>query len=516
MMFPPAEDRPRVRGFEVLDRLGAGGVGSVYLARSKAGRLVAIKMLGDPKAELDQVQKRSLEREASLSARLVHPSIVQVRAFVQDAGYAALVFEYIEGVALARLLRFLSSQRVRLTDDAAFCIIARVLSALAYAHGHRDEGGVLVPIIHRDVSPSNVLLDWEGNTKLTDFGMAKMLGTSSGTRVGLVEGTLGCMAPEQARGDSVNERADVYAVALLAWRLATGISPFGQFRDDEVELLRAMRNPRVPSLAALRPDLPKRVLDAIARALVPDPEERRITAGEFSKIISEEMDVGYGHLELRAILTQSRAKLEEMVASGGVEQTHSIKDAGAGNTMRYEEVALAFDEDPYPESVYDSQVASGPGSEANGEPGAKEDDKARAKRRSLTALEPIAVEVTEELPTKQFAYAEIPRDALPSLDELILLSEITTDTRPPGRTRKPGSAPGASALRSSLVPGAGAIDPAVLEAVTVRRSVEAETEARALARAGARRWLLTFTGLMVVLLGVGVGAFLAWLTLRGR
>src|SRR5262249_29586232 len=158
-----------------------------------------------------------------------HPCIVQVRAFVQDRGYAALVFEYVQGVTLARLLRFLASQDARLPDGAAFTVLERVLSALAFAHAHKDEGGALLPIVHRDVSPATVLMDWEGNVKLTDFGMAKMMGTSTGTRTGLVLGTLGCMAPEQARGDSVTERADVYAAALLTWRLSTGLSPFGKF-----------------------------------------------------------------------------------------------------------------------------------------------------------------------------------------------------------------------------------------------------------------------------------------------
>jgi serine/threonine protein kinase len=195
MMFPPeVETRPKLRGFEVLERLGAGGVGSVYLARSKSGRLVAIKILSDPNTQLDHEQKQSFSREASLCARLGHPCIVQVRAFVQDAGYVALVFEYVQGVALARLLRFTSSRGERLPDAAALTIVERVLSALAHAHGHKDESGLLVPIVHRDVSPSNVLVDWEGNVKLTDFGMAKMLGTSTGTRTGLVQGTFGCMA----------------------------------------------------------------------------------------------------------------------------------------------------------------------------------------------------------------------------------------------------------------------------------------------------------------------------------
>ena len=118
------------------------------------------------------------------------------------------------------LLRFCASHGVRLPDCAAWHVVERVLAALAYAHAQTDERHALVPIVHRDVSPANVLVDWKGDVKLADFGMAKMLGASPATRLGVVKGTLGCMAPEQARGEPVTERADVYAAALLAWRLS--------------------------------------------------------------------------------------------------------------------------------------------------------------------------------------------------------------------------------------------------------------------------------------------------------
>ena len=117
--------------------------------------------------------------------------------------------------------------------------------------------------------------------KIADFGIAKVLGVSPGTRYGIVKGTLGCMAPEQARGDPVDERADVYAAALLAWRLATGRVPFRKQMKDEFELLRAMRNPRFPPLAVLRPDLPEPLLRAFEQALEPEREMRTITAGRW-------------------------------------------------------------------------------------------------------------------------------------------------------------------------------------------------------------------------------------------
>jgi serine/threonine protein kinase len=360
-MFPNNEPPAALRGFEILDRLGAGGAGQVFLARSRAGTLVAIKTLIDDRGRQDDEPRdatltQTLSREASLCVRLNHPAIVQVRAFVEEDGFAALVFEYVEGVALVRLLRFCSRHGVRLPDRAAWHVVERVLAALAYAHAQRDEAHQPAPIVHRDVSPANVLVDWTGGVKLGDFGMAKMIGVTPSTRIGLVKGTLGCMAPEQARGEAVTERADVYAAALLAWRLATGRTPFAKFKNDEFELLRAMRNPRLRPLAALRPDLPEPILSAIARALEPEAERRTITAEELRAIVRAEVDTESGLVELGDLLTRWRPSLAKTVAKGdggepaqsGRSSTPDESTSNSGHrhkTGRYDEAALAFDDE---------------------------------------------------------------------------------------------------------------------------------------------------------------------------
>jgi serine/threonine-protein kinase len=339
-MFPKDEPPPALRGFEILDRLGAGGAGQVFLARSRGGKLVAIKVLRDAGEQRDEAIAQALSREASLCVRLNHEAIVQVRALVQEEGFAALVFEYVEGVALVRLLRFCAKHGVRLPDRTAWHVVERVLAALAYAHSQTDEAHQPAPIVHRDVSPANVLVDWSGGVKLADFGMAKMLGVSPATRMGLVKGTLGCMSPEQARGEPVTERADVYAGALLAWRLATGRTPFAKFKDDELELLRAMRNPHLRPLEALRPDLPEPVLKGVARALEPDAERRTITAEELRAAVRANIDVEAGHAELAELLKRWRPTLVEGLAR----EDPSSGDAEV-RTGRYEEAALAYDDD---------------------------------------------------------------------------------------------------------------------------------------------------------------------------
>jgi serine/threonine protein kinase len=342
LMFPSEVPRLNLGGFEILERLGAGAAGEVFLARSRGGKLVAIKTISGAHGDESRAADGFL-REASVSARLRHSCIVEVRAFLEDNGVAALVFEYVPGVALARVLRLCEGRGVRLPDRSGWHIVERVLDGLAYAHSFRDDSGKLTPIIHRDLSPANVLLDWNGGVKIADFGIAKVLGVSPTTRLGLVKGTPGCMAPEQARGEAVNERADVYAAALLAWRLATGRAPFGKHQKDEMELLRAMRHPSILSLAAVRPDLPQALLEAVSKALEPNPDLRTIGAGELATIVRAQMNIQGGPGELRVILEQGRPALERSVKPNA---EGDPSPQTRNNTQRYEEAALALDEHP--------------------------------------------------------------------------------------------------------------------------------------------------------------------------
>ncbi|HXN31226.1 MAG TPA: serine/threonine-protein kinase [Polyangiaceae bacterium] len=343
-MFP-SEPPPRaLDGFEILRRLGTGGAGEVFLARSRGGKLVAIKTIADAR-RADDSSADSFAREASVCARLQHPCIAQVRAFIEEPGFAALVYEYVPGVALARVMRLCQAYEVRLPDKAGWHIVERVLSALSYAHGFRDGSGQTTPIVHRDVSPSNVLLDWGGGVKIADFGIAKVSGVSPSTRVGTVKGTLGCMSPEQARGEAVDERADVYAAALLAWRLATGRVPFAKHQKDEFELLRAMRNPRIKPLDVIRPDLPGPLLDGVACALEAEPDRRTITAAELAELVRSHFDVEAGRAELAELLERWKATLERTVKRAPDHVSESSPGGRVEHTLRYDEVALAFDDD---------------------------------------------------------------------------------------------------------------------------------------------------------------------------
>src|SRR5262249_34225249 len=145
-------------------------------------------------------------------------------------------------------------------DDVALYVMAQVFAALAAAHAARDPAtGEFASVIHRDVSPKNVLVDWEGAVKLTDFGIAKLAGVSGDTRAGLLKGTYGYMAPEQVLGDPTTVRTDVYAGCLLLRELLLGRREFERGDMPELELLQAMADPRLRPIEELRPGVSPRV-----------------------------------------------------------------------------------------------------------------------------------------------------------------------------------------------------------------------------------------------------------------
>jgi tRNA A-37 threonylcarbamoyl transferase component Bud32 len=217
----PEDLAPYFAQLEILERLGQGGMGVVYKARQpRLDRLVALKIL-PPELGRDPAFAERFSREARALARLTHPRIVGVHDFGEAGGAFYLVMEFVDGVNLRGLL-----DRGRLQPDEALRIVPQICEALQYAH---EEG-----VVHRDIKPENILLDRRGNVKIADFGLAKLLGTTSqdsaltGSRQ--VMGTLRYMAPEQMeRPLAVDHRADIYSLGVVFYEMLTGELPMGRF-----------------------------------------------------------------------------------------------------------------------------------------------------------------------------------------------------------------------------------------------------------------------------------------------
>ncbi len=225
--------------FRVERLLGRGGMSAVWLARDLVlERHVAVKILHAKRLESAEAVER-FEREARTLAALAHPGIVTVIDRGEHDGRPFIVFEYVRG----HDLRTKIAAQGRLDQAVALAVCAQVADALAYAHAHG--------VIHRDVKPHNVLLTDDGVAKLTDFGIARILAEPSLTRVGRVLGTGEYLAPEQAAGEELDERADVYALGVMLFQCLTGETPYRG--DGFVALAEQHLRAPVPSVRDVRP-----------------------------------------------------------------------------------------------------------------------------------------------------------------------------------------------------------------------------------------------------------------------
>ncbi|MGO8996759.1 MAG: serine/threonine protein kinase [Polyangiaceae bacterium] len=300
--------------YRIVRRLGFGRKSEVLLATrlfpGNFERSVVIKRLL-ARCEDEPERQAVLAAEALAYARVAHPAIVQLFDFFSHEGHLALVLEYVDGLSLAKLLEGLRMRREPLSDGVALFIASRVFAALAAAHSAKDpRTGETTPVIHRDVSPSNVLIPWDGFVKLGDFDLSKVIGVSGDTRAGLMKGTYGYMAPEQVTGDPVTPRTDVYAGCLVLRELLLGRPAFDE-RLPELELLTLMLEARLPPIERMRAGIPRTLADAIGRGLSRDPEDRTFSAGEMVELLRAHADMELAHAELITRLGRVRSMVGE-------------------------------------------------------------------------------------------------------------------------------------------------------------------------------------------------------------
>jgi serine/threonine protein kinase len=303
-------------------RLASGGMSSVHLGRlvgpAGFGRTVAIKQLHPHLAEEREFVTMLLD-EARLAARVRHPNVVSVGDVVEADGQLLLVMDYVAGVSLAELLRRALDERQPLPLPVASAIGCGILHGLHAAHEATDERGRPLGIVHRDVSPQNVLVGSDGVARLVDFGVAKAAGRLHTTVNGQVKGKLGYMAPEQLRSASVDRRADIYAAALVIWEAVTLRRPFGE--DADAPLVRVQND--IPPASSAR-EVPAALDDVLARGLDRSPERRIGSAQQMALELAAAVppasatEVAAFVAELAEDLLRQRAALVSRVEQGGV------------------------------------------------------------------------------------------------------------------------------------------------------------------------------------------------------
>jgi serine/threonine protein kinase len=316
--------------YMLCDAIGGGGMAKVHLGRviGAAGfsRVVAIKRL-HPASANDPDFTTMLVDEARLVSRIRHPNVVPTLDVVQAGRELLLVMEYVHGVSIAQLAKIAMVKKTLIPLPITVRIVLDMLAGLGAAHEAKSERGRHLEIVHRDVSPQNVILGTDGIARIVDFGIAKAEGKLSMTRDGQIEGKDAYMAPEQLRGEEhVDRRADIYATGIVLWELAAGRRLFHRRAEDLVGAVRQILTTVVerPSLHA---DVPPELDAIVAQALRPNPEERFLTAEAMTTAL-ESMHMAATAKEVAAYVAElARAQLEARSAIvARVEQTSDVHD----------------------------------------------------------------------------------------------------------------------------------------------------------------------------------------------
>lgn len=308
-------------------RIAAGGMGVVYSAiycpEGGFERRVAVKRVHDHLARLPSFVQ-AFREEAELSARLAHPNVVQVLDFGRiEEGYF-LAMEFVDGLTLSALMSHAERAGVRLSPAIVGHILREVLTGLEYAHvGARGADGRPLRVVHRDLCPQNVLISRNGEVKLTDFGIARTLSDHGQSVTKTVAGHVGYMAPEQARAERFDERADLFPVGVMAWEMLA-LRPLFRRENDVASLLSLLHDKVVP-IAVHRPDIDARWSDLIAVTLERDPEQRVSSARALQTLLDELRDARVARTaeELAAMVS----RLRELPTSGDARDEESTRVA---------------------------------------------------------------------------------------------------------------------------------------------------------------------------------------------
>jgi eukaryotic-like serine/threonine-protein kinase len=316
----------RLGPYELGERLGAGGMAEVFVARRAGPRgfnkRFAIKRIL-PQLARDSRFVAMFCDEARICAALAHPNIVQVVDFGEADGELFMALEYVDGVSVAKLLRAVAARGQRFPIGAAFFIVGEVLRALAFAHEARDEHGQALRIVHRDVSPGNVLIGRAGEVKLTDFGIVRASFIDRRTYPGELKGKLGYMSPEQVIGSDIDLRSDLFTLAIVLAEMLLARPMFPG--RNELEILTRIYEADLRVLERHGSDLAPEVLAMLRKALAREREQRFQSAAELTEALgaaAQAVGVSLSEAELLPWLSS----LGILPSQSGLREAASFRD----------------------------------------------------------------------------------------------------------------------------------------------------------------------------------------------
>ncbi len=284
--------------YDLKRKIADGGMGSIYEAVQFGAegftKKVAIKTILPEYAEQEEFVSAFIA-EAKLVANLVHPNIVQIHHLGRHGNGYYIAMEYVEGINLTEFLALHEEQGRSVSPKIAAFIISRVCRGLEYAHTRCDEQGHPLGLVHRDVTPNNILIGQEGEVKLADFGIAQAGRRLRRTEPDVIAGSPQYMSPEQAEGRPLDARSDFFSLGVVFYELLTGHRLFEAETGDPDASLQKVRAAVVPDPCLHRPNLPRSLVNILLRLLHRNPEERFTSAGELATTLETELYAeGYG------------------------------------------------------------------------------------------------------------------------------------------------------------------------------------------------------------------------------
>ncbi|HEY2512356.1 MAG TPA: serine/threonine-protein kinase [Polyangiaceae bacterium] len=336
-----APERESIGKYKIVTPLGRGGMGFVYLARTigphQVSKLVVLKVLRPIFAD-DEEAKGLFFNEARLAARLNHPNVVQTYEVGTDGGDHFITMEFLEGQSLGAIRRVEWASPLAMAKHLR--ILCEVCAGLHYAHELADFDGTPLNLVHRDVTPNNVFVTYDGQIKLLDFGLAKAIWSAVKTQSGVLRGTLGYIAPEHVLGMPVDRRADVFAVGVMLWEAAARRRLWQG--KDEANVLRDIVEDRIPSPRTVNPSVPLELEAICMRAIAQKLEYRYPTAAalqadleafvEDSDLYAHARDVGRSVGEL---FKPSREQLRQLLEQELGRTNGSNRSPGNGSGSRH-------------------------------------------------------------------------------------------------------------------------------------------------------------------------------------
>lgn len=302
----------------LLERIAVGGMAEVFIAKAFGvegfERILAIKRILPTMAEDNEFISMFID-EARISVQLNHSNIVHIHELGRYGEAYFIAMEYVSGRDLRQVLEYYQREQLVMPAAQAVYIASKMCDGLDHAHRKRDARGTPLNIVHRDVSPQNVLLSFDGEVKLIDFGIAKAAGRLQKTQAGILKGKFGYMSPEQVRGLEIDHRSDIFAVGVVLYEMLTGHRLFTG--ESDFSVLERVRDAVVPPPRELNADIPEGLETVLLRALSGEREDRYQWASEFQEDLMRFLlsgDALYGPKHLSAFLTSAFAEEVEIEA----------------------------------------------------------------------------------------------------------------------------------------------------------------------------------------------------------